>query len=289
MANRILQDASKLLVALFKESEKSQEQPEPWFVGKQLSECTGLNAKEINDAVDYLHDRGFLERLDFSGTYPFVFGQIQLNSRGRYAYHDMVSQTSEQIEKGAPSSSDAIIGATPPFPVGSPFGFTDLDWEFVQTKKRQLTNLFVVMGFQFGSPHYNTEKLKANIEQTFLNAVNKYNERGGRENIILEFKPLAAGYGEHLFNQIARDIIAADVAVFETSDLNANVMIEMGVALTWGSRVLPIKQHGCAKPPSDISGQTWADYTEDGSTFVNHNHNEEMLAMVERAIQKKSH
>jgi hypothetical protein len=109
-----------------------------------------------------------------------------------------------------------------------------------------------------------------------------------RAKISLEFKPLAAGYGEHLFNQITRDIIAADIAVFETSDMNPNVMIEMGVALTWGCRVLPIKKVGRSKPPSDISGQTWADYQNDGTGFTNPNHDDDILGMVERAIKKKS-
>jgi hypothetical protein len=44
--------------------------------------------------------------------------------------------------------------------------------------------------------------------------------------------------------------------LFETSDNNPNVMIEMGVALTWDRRVFPIKKKGRPKPPSDISGQT---------------------------------
>jgi predicted nucleotide-binding protein len=65
-----------------------------------------------------------------------------------------------------------------------------------------------------------------------------------------------------LFNEIARDIISSDIAVFETSDLNPNVMLEMGVALTWDVRVLPIKKEGQPKPPSDISGQTYADYRD---------------------------
>ena len=143
------------------------------------------------------------------------------------------------------------------------------------------------MGYQFKSSYYNTEKLIGHTKASFEKAVQEYNKRGGREDIVLEFKPLAAGYGEHLFNQIARDIIAADVAVFETSDFNPNVMIEMGVALTWGSRVLLIKKDGQPKPPSDISGQTWADYKEDGANFKNSEHDKEILGMIERAIQKK--
>lgn len=98
---------------------------------------------------------------------------------------------------------------------------------------------------------------------------------------------MAAGYGEHLFNEIARDIISADIAVFETSDLNPNVMLEMGVALTWGIRVLPIKDEGCPRPPSDISGQTWADYRNSAAEFIDSEHHRKLIRMVERAARKK--
>jgi hypothetical protein len=64
-------------------------------------------------------------------------------------------------------------------------------------------------------------------------------------------------------------------------------MIEMGVALTWGCRVFPIRKIGCQNPPSDISGQTWANYSEDGTSFTNINHEKDLIAMIERAIQKK--
>ena len=84
----------------------------------------------------------------------------------------------------------------------------------------------------------------------FERAVEEYNTLPGAPPTTLNFCPLAAGYGEHLFNEIARDVISADIAVFDTSDLNPNVMLEMGVALTWGVRVLPIKAEGCPKPPS---------------------------------------
>jgi hypothetical protein len=105
-------------------------------------------------------------------------------------------------------------------------------------------------------------------------------------NIDLVFKTLSAGYGQHLFNQIARDIISADIAVFDTSDLNPNIMIEVGVALTWGVRVLLIKEETASKPPSDISVQTWAEYTKDGMEFIS-GHKEKLLSMVEFAIRKK--
>ncbi len=64
-------------------------------------------------------------------------------------------------------------------------------------------------------------------------------------------------------------------------------MLEMGVALTWGIRVLPIKVHGSKKPPSDISGHTWADYLDSGSRFVDADHDRKMFRMVERAARKR--
>jgi hypothetical protein len=63
-------------------------------------------------------------------------------------------------------------------------------------------------------------------------------------------------------------------------------MVEIGVALAWGVRVLPIKKKG-RKPPTDISGQTWADYTMDGLKFSDEDHEEKLVTMVENAMQKK--
>jgi hypothetical protein len=162
-----------------------------------------------------------------------------------------------------------------------------LIWEYVQQERANIDKLKIVFGYQFQSENYNTEKLIVNIENQFQASINVYNQKKGITPLTIEFKPLAAGYGEHLFNQIVRDIISSDIAVFETSDLNPNVMIEMGVALTWGKRVLPIKIFGKSKPPSDISGQTYADYKNDGSEFISKTHQTDLLAMIERAIQKK--
>ena len=75
--------------------------------------------------------------------------------------------------------------------------------------------------------------------------------------------------------------------MFETSDLNPNVMIEMGIALTWGKKVLPIKQKESPLPPSDISGQLHADYIKDWAVFISKTHQEDLSTMIERAIQEK--
>ena len=67
--------------------------------------------------------------------------------------------------------------------------------------------------------------LRRHVEDMFLKAVNDYDNEPGSLPIRLNFQALAAGYGEHLFNKIARDIIGADIAVFETFNLNPNVML----------------------------------------------------------------
>jgi hypothetical protein len=175
----------------------------------------------------------------------------------------------------------------PPAPIGSPYGFLDEDWEAVSEKKHQSQVLYTVFGHQFSSEHFVTDALRQNVETMLQRAVGAYNDTPGKAPLALDHRALNAGYGEHLFNEIARDIIGSDIAVFETSDLNPNVMLEMGVALTWGVRVLPIKLEGQSKPPSDVSGQTWADYRDNASVFVDPDHDRKLLRMIERAVRKK--
>jgi hypothetical protein len=48
-------------------------------------------------------------------------------------------------------------------PIGSPYGFTDDDWEEVYVKKHNNSIVYVVFGFQFDSTFYNTDNLKINM------------------------------------------------------------------------------------------------------------------------------
>ena len=259
-------------------------QPRDNFIdAEELAKLTGLSPPELNDAIALLVESGLVQWVRTFGTAPFDFRSALITSRGRYE-NERMSQMNQQTKTSAVSNVQAL---RPPSPVGSPYGFNDEDWEVVAERKANINNLHIVLGYQFQSEHYDSGNLKQNTEEMFSNAVDEYNRLPGSSPILLIFQPLSAGYGEHLFNEIARDIIAADIAVFETSDLNPNVMIEMGVALTWGVRVLPIKLEGRPKPPSDISGQTWADYEHSGRTFLDPDHSKKLLRMVERAARKK--
>lgn len=273
----IERNADKILN--FLSQQERGEGREPSFTGAELQDSTDLSANEINDAVTILVESGLLEWLQTLGTAPFNFHQVSITPRGRYEL--------ERAEASSPAQESETRTVRTPVPVGSPFGFSDIDWETVEDRKSRIDRLYVVLGHQFESGYFDLELLRANIEVMFDDAVDSYNNMPGNYPLELDFRSLAAGYGEHLFNEIARDIISADIAVFETSDLNPNVMLEMGVALTWGVRVLPIKERERPKPPSDISGQTWADYDENASRFVDPNHDIKLVRMVERAARKK--
>ncbi len=255
-----------------------------WSEGAAISEATRLEPADVNDAVTLLVQADLAKWLRALGTAPYAFAGATITPRGRYAL-----QESRASRTTSPAAENRIapIELRPPVPVGSPYGFTDEHWETVARRKSETGVLYVVLGTQFESANYDTQALRTNIEVMFGTAIAAYRAQSGDAQLSLRFIALAAGYGEHLFNEIARDIIGADVAVFDTSDLNPNVMLEMGVALTWGVRVLPIKRKGTDKPPSDVSGQTWADYENSAMSFVDPEHQEKLAAMVDRVVRMK--
>ena len=108
--------------------------------------------------------------------------------------------------------------------------------EAVSERKSDTQRLFTVLGHQVKSTYFDSDLLRRNVEAMLQIAVATYNGEPHGPPGARTHKALHAGMVQHLFNEIARDIIGSDIAVFETSDLNPNVMLEMGVALTWGIR-----------------------------------------------------
>jgi len=252
----------------------------PSSSGEDVVQYTRLSPAEINDAVTILVEAGLTNWLRTFGTAPFDFGRVGITPRGRYEFE---RKSREEHDRRGPGPTVP----RPPVPVGSPFGFTEQDWETVVKRKARVDILYVVLGYQFKSEHYKSDRLKENVRSMFRSAIDQYTKRSDAVPVSLDYGALSAGYAEHLFNKIARDIISADIAVFETSDLNPNVMLEMGVALTWDVRVLPIKRQGQPEPPSDISGQTWANYTDSAATFTDPDHSAKLIGIIDRAARKK--
>ena len=255
------------------------------FENTWLQENSGLTSRDINDAVDYLESIGAIEVFKYMGTAPFDFGNVELKSRGRYIYNEIIAEREANETKNQELSTS--LPARPLNPIGSPYGFTEDDWDIVALQKEDAQTLYVVLGMQFESSFYDNNTLNRNIQAIFQNALQQYNEEHQDSRIEFHFEGLSAGLGEHLFNEIARNIIGADIAVFETSDLNPNVMLEMGVALTWGVRVLPFKRKGTPIPPSDISGQTWIEYEESGARIIDNKLDRKLVKMIERIIAAK--
>lgn len=97
-----------------------------------------------------------------------------------------------------------------------PTGVTSSDGSSDYDTSATYTRLYVVFGHQFESEAYDTPILRQNIENMFETAVQRFNASSrGHAPVKLKFNVLAAGYGEHLFNQIARGIIGADIAVLK--------------------------------------------------------------------------
>jgi hypothetical protein len=258
------------------------------YDGESLQVLTGLDPERLNDAIETLEQNGYVEVDKYLGTAPYDFGHVEMKSRGRAEAERLLTANSAPSRE---SQASGRVGeepaATSAIPVGSPYGFTDHDWESVARHRKDPTKLIVVFGHQWESKVFTTQDLRKSVGEMFAGALAAVLSGHKDVNMVLDYRPLKGGYGEHLFNEIARDIISADIAVFDTSDMNANVMIEMGVALTWGTRVLPIHEKSAPRPPSDISGQTWVEYTDSGRSWTDPEHAEKLKAMVERAARKK--
>ena len=67
--------------------------------GQDLMEMTQLSAMELNDAVDYLSSKGYIERLNFIGTHPFIFGGIMLNIHGKLYLEELEDKGGRSMEK----------------------------------------------------------------------------------------------------------------------------------------------------------------------------------------------
>ena len=117
--------------------------------GKDIAEKVQLDAERINDAVNVLEENGHVEVERYLGTAPYDFGYVELTARGRVEAEHLAMQ---QAGADAPMLSATVAPiATSITPVGSPFGFTDEDWEAVALDRNAKDALIVVFGYQWKS------------------------------------------------------------------------------------------------------------------------------------------
>ena len=145
----------------------------------------------MNDAIEILAQNDLVEQVVTLGCAPYDFFSATITARGRYEYERLQEQKKESNTKEEQSIKK------PTSPIGSPFGFTDDDWETVSDRKSKPGELFVSFGHQFKSTFYDSKTLSTNINSMFLKAVDEYN-KANTVAVELMFIPLGAGYGEHL-------------------------------------------------------------------------------------------
>ena len=196
MATQIETDASTVLQHL-------AQAPRDEFVdGAQISAATGLSPDRINDAVALLVDSGNAEWNQMFGTAPYDFGDAIITPRGRYEAQRLSAaqqEVTEPVPAIAQSARAPIVQARPPAPVGSPYGFTDEDWESAAQRKGHRDRLYVVFGHQSTSDCFDSDALHQNCKKMFVTAVARYNERHQNDLLALKFRALAAGYARVSF------------------------------------------------------------------------------------------
>lgn len=130
---------------------------------QDLSALTGLSPGEVNDAVTILEQDGNVKALKWLGTAPYIFGQAAITARGKVAWEGEAVKT---------ASADVSAISSSPIPVGSPYGFTDKDWEYLKEEKSKSNVLKAVLGYQFKSAHYVPDELIGNLKAMFQTSVN---------------------------------------------------------------------------------------------------------------------
>lgn len=152
-----------------------------------LASLSNLCPERINDAVALLVDSGDAEWIQTYGTAPYDFNSVSITTRGRYEAQRLPALTEESkpdIPSGYVRLDERSIFADPtamrevmlpPSPIGSPYGFTDEDWEAVAERKNQPEMLYVVLGHQFESEFFETVALRQNIQAMLRRSVDRYN------------------------------------------------------------------------------------------------------------------
>lgn len=287
--NPIEKNATELLIILVEDKINETS-------GKSINELTGFEANDINDAVDYLESIGAIKVLKALRTDPYNFSRIKVTARGKYLFYEIrdelkTSKTKEEKKKDISeklrNDETLLLPERPKNPVGSPYGFQEKDWKFVSSRKKDDKNLYVVLGLKYKSEHYNTTKLIKNLETHFKTSLKSSIEKEEIDPAKLQFEKLRAGLGGHVFNKIAKKIIGADIAVFEVSDHAPNVMIELGVALTWGIPVIPLFKNGAPELPSDISGHSWVKYDDNFNIIFDDDFQDNLKEIIRDSLQEK--
>jgi hypothetical protein len=245
-----------------------------------IKEEVKITFEEVNKAVEYLAGSNAVRRGNYASFGPqceFNFDYLQLTEQGADLFRNLSREiTLPDVPIPASRRSTSLIQ------LGLPFALTEEDLEHAARQKRNTGALHVVVGLQWKSRFYKTGLLCERLKDRFRRAVDRHNAVKPGAMLSLKFDKLSAGLGKHVFSRIARDIVGSDIAIFEASDRNPNVMIELGVALVCGIRVILMLEAKAKKIPSDIEGLTWIKYRDSGKET----HDDELERKLRELIEE---
>ena len=115
----------------------------------------------------------------------------------------------------------------------------------------------VFVGYQTNSEYHKTEDIKDTIFEVKKIVEDKL------ANIELDVKFGEFGAGKSLFEAVRNAIKECEIAIFDISENNPNVLIEVGMAYGYNKRVILLKNElskGKFKVPSDISAFIYLTY-----------------------------
>lgn len=141
--------------------------------------------------------------------------------------------------------------------------------------KKGYKRIRIFVGYQFCSAYYEIDDIKFMME--------KLKERLYKtQNILLEVKFGELPVGNILWNEIIDSISKADITIFDISENNPNVMIEVGLSYGFKKNVLLLKNKESLEAypkPSDLSGTIIIEY-ENKENLAS----EKILNALERGI-----
>src|SRR5437773_1233465 len=155
-----------------------------------LVDSISISPDDLNDAVTILEENGLVEWVRWLGTHPFAFGSVNSTPRGKYEYERLRTAREAQVASSALAPETTLspgVIRRPPTPIGSPYGFHEEDWEIVADRHANQGTLYVVLGHQWSSPHFDSALLRENVQRMFDRTVTEYNARPSAIPTMLTF------------------------------------------------------------------------------------------------------
>jgi hypothetical protein len=119
-----------------------------WVTASNLQEAVGLPTNQLNDAVSLLEVNGYAETVRTMGMAPYSFREVAATALGRVEHLRSQLPADAVPERGERAG---VAIRRNPVPVGSPYGFEEEDWEYVEDERERIDVLKVVLGHQFES------------------------------------------------------------------------------------------------------------------------------------------